>query len=47
MLSESDEPRILESLTDDRELDVAVGVAEMRSVDAHNLDSDRDEVVSP
>ena len=47
MLSESDEPRILESLTDDRELDVAVGVAEMRSVDAHDLDSDRDEVVSP
>ena len=45
--SESDEPRILESIDDNRELDVAVGVEDMRSVDAHDLDSDRDEVVAP
>ena len=45
--SESDEPRILSSVEDERELDVAVGQDDLRTIDAHDLDSDRDEVVAP
>jgi ATP-binding cassette subfamily B protein len=45
--SESDDPRILSSVEDERKLDVAVGQDDLRTIDAHDLDSDSDEVVAP